>query len=166
VDAPTLIQTLTIQYGYTGYVFAGNLKGMSEEDGLKQPSPGGNCLNWVAGHIVDSRGATLEVLGQERPFPADKYARYVRGSDEVVGAEGTVPLSEMVADFAATGDGLKAGLEALTSAILAEKAPFSPMNDEKETIGSLMAGLAFHEAYHCGQLGVLRRMAGAEGIIK
>ncbi len=40
------------------------------------------------------------------------------------------------------------------------------MNDEKETIGSLMAGMAFHEAYHCGQLGVLRRMAGAEGIIK
>jgi len=135
VDAQTLIQTLTIQCGYTG-------------------------------HIVDSRGATLEVLGQERPFPADKYARYVRGSDEVVGAEGTVPLSEMVADFAATADGLKAGLAALTSVRLVEKAPFSPMNDEKETIGSLMAGMAFHEAYHCGQLGVLRRMAGAEGIIK
>ncbi len=135
MDAQTLIQTLTIQCGYTG-------------------------------HIVDSRGATLEVLGQERPFPADKYARYVRGSDEVVGAEGTVPLSEMVADFAATADGLKAGLAALTSVRLVEKAPFSPMNDEKETIGSLMAGMAFHEAYHCGQLGVLRRMAGAEGIIK
>ncbi len=29
-----------------------------------------------------------------------------------------------------------------------------------------MTGLAFHESYHCGQLGVLRRMTGAEGIIK
>ena len=166
MDAQTLIQTLSIQFGYIGFVFGGNLKGLSEEDGLKQPSPGGNCLNWVAGHIVGTRGALLEVLGQERPFPADKYARYDRGSEAVTGAEESVPLSEMLADFAATGDGLKAGLAGLTSERLAEKAPFSPGNDEKETVGSLMAGLAFHESYHCGQLGVLRRMAGAEGIIK
>ena len=164
--AETLIQTLTIQYGYTGFVFAGNLKGLSEEDGLIQPPTGGNCLNWVAGHIVDSRGATLELLGQERPFPADKYARYGRGTDAVTVSKGTVPLGEMLADFAATGDGLKAGLAGLTSERLAEKAPFSPGNNEKETVGSLMVGLAFHESYHCGQLGVLRRMAGAEGIIK
>ena len=26
-----------------------NLEGLSEDDGFKQPSPGGNCLNWVAG---------------------------------------------------------------------------------------------------------------------
>ena len=166
MDAKTLIQTMTIQYGYTGYVFAGNLKGLTEEDGFKQPSPGGNCLNWVAGHIVGTRGATLEVLGQECPFPGGKYARYVRGSDAVTVSEETVPLSEMLADFTATADGLKAGLAGLTSERLAEKAPFSPGNDEKETVGSLMAGLVFHESYHCGQLGVLRRMAGAEGIIK
>jgi len=166
MDAQTLIQTLSIQFGYTANVYGGTLKGLSDDDALGQPSPGGNCLNWVAGHIVDSRGATLELLGQDRPFPSDKYARYVRGSEAVTGAEGSVPLSEMLADFAATGDGLKAGLAGLTSERLAEKAPFSPGNDEKETVGSLLVGLAFHESYHCGQLGVLRRMAGKDGIIK
>lgn len=166
MDAKTLIQTMSIQYKYTGFVFAGNLEGLSEEDGLKQPPTGGNCLNWVAGHIVRSRGMTLQVLGQECPFSNDKYERYARGSEAVTGAEGTVPLSEMLADFVATAAGLKAGLAGLNSEILAQKAPFSPGNDENETIWSLIAVLVFHESYHCGQLGVLRRMSGAEGVIK
>jgi hypothetical protein len=165
MDAQTLIQTMTIQFGYTEFVFTANLKGISEEDGLKQPVPGGNCLNWVAGHIVGSRGSTLELLGQERSFAKDKYARYERGSDAVVIGEGTVPLAEILADFLATADGLKIGLAGLTRERLGEKAPFSPANNPEETVGSLLVGLAFHESYHCGQLGVLRRMAGAEGAI-
>ncbi len=89
-------KTLTIQYGYTTYLFGATLKNLADDDALKQPSPGGNCLNWVAGHIVQSRGGTLKVMGQDSPFPADKYARYERGSEAVTGSEGTVPLSEMV----------------------------------------------------------------------
>ena len=166
MEAQTLIQALTIQFGYTEFVFNANLSELSEEDGLLQPVPGGNCLNWVAGHIVGSRGSILELLGQERPFAPDKYARYERGSDAVVIGEGTVPLAEIMADFLAVGDGLKIGLAGLTREWLGEKAPFSPGNNPKETMGSLLVGLAFHESYHCGQLGVLRRMAGVEGAIK
>ena len=166
MDAQTLIQTMTIQFGYSEYLFTANLAGMSEEDGLKQPLPGGNCLNWVAGHTVGARGATLELLGQERPFAKDKYAQYERESVAVVIGEGTVPLAEIMTDFLATADGLKIGLAGLTRERLGEKATFSPANNSEETVGSLMAGLAFHESYHCGQLGILRRMAGAEGAIK
>ena len=61
---------------------------------------------------------------------------------------------------------LQAGLAGLTSDLLAAKAPFSPSQDEKETNGSLLAGLVFHEAYHNGQLGTLRRLSGAAGVIK
>jgi len=166
MEAQTLIQALTIQFGYTEFVFNANLSELSEEDGLLQPVPGGNCLNWVAGHIVGSRGSILELHGQERPLAPDKYARYERGSDAVVIGEGTVPLAEIMADFLAVGDGLKIGLAGLTREWLGEKAPFSPGNNPKETMGSLLVGLAFHESYHCGQLGVLRRMAGVEGAIK
>jgi hypothetical protein len=166
MDAQTVIQTLTIQFGYTEFVFTANLKGLSEDDGLKQPVPGGNCLNWVAGHIAGSRGSSLELLGLERPFAKDKYARYERGSDAVVIGEGTVPLAEIMEDFLALGDGLRIGLAGLTRERLGEKSAFSPANNPEETVGSLLVGLAFHESYHCGQLGVLRRMAGAEGAIQ
>lgn len=166
MEAKTLIQTLSIQYRYTCYVFAANLEGISEEDGLKQPAGGGNCINWVAGHIAGARGGTLGVLGVESPFDGEKYARYERGSEPVVGDEGTLPLKEMIGDFLATEEGLKAGLAGLTEEKLAGKAPFSPGNNPEETVGSLLAGLVFHEGYHCGQLGVLRRMTGVEGVVK
>ena len=166
MDIPTFIQTLSIQYRYTSFTFGVNLDGLSNDDALRQPESGGNCLNWVAGHVVGSRAGTLEILGQKPSFKADKYARYRRGSAAVTDANGAVPLSEMVADFASTNEGLAAGLAALTATTLAGKAPFSPGNRDDETVGSLLAGLVFHEAYHIGQLGVLRRMAGQVGAIK
>ena len=48
---------------------------------------------------------------------------------------------------------------------LDEAAPFSPGNNANETVGSLPAGLAFHGSYHCGRLGVLRRLPG-KGLCK
>lgn len=162
----TANQILATQYGYTAYAFAANLKDLSDEDGLLHPATGGNCPNWVAGHILHSRVATLQVLGQEIPFAPDKYDRYKRYSEPVMEATGTVPLSEMLADFAATNEAVQAGVAALTPEVMSAKAPFSPFDDEKETVGSLAAGLVFHESYHIGQLGVLRRVVGAPGAIK
>jgi hypothetical protein len=71
-----------------------------------------------------------------------------------------------MADFSATRKILMTGLVALTAEKLEAPAPFSPSNDQEETIGSLLAGLLFHESYHIGQLGLLRRLVGKDGIIK
>lgn len=161
----TMQWMLAIQFRYSTYTFGVNLEGLSDDDALRQPEPGGNCANWVAGHVVQSRGATVALLGQPCPFPADRYDRYQRGTPPVVHAAGTVPLSAMIADFAATAEPLTLGLAAVNSELLAAKAPFSPGNRDDETVGSLLVGLAFHESYHCGQLGVLRRLAGAKGAI-
>lgn len=166
MNPQTLTEILTVQLGYTGYTFSLNLNGLDNDEALVQPEPGGNCVNWVAGHIVSSRAGILKVLGQESPYPPEKYKRYMRGSDPITKPRGTVPLTEIQADFASTRDALAAGLAALTAESLAEKAPFSPANNEQETVGSLLAGLVFHESYHTGQLGVLRRLAGKEGGLK
>lgn len=34
------------------------------------------------------------------------------------------------------------------------------MSEIDETMGSLLAAVLFHQAYHAGQLGILRRIAG------
>jgi uncharacterized damage-inducible protein DinB len=47
----------------------------------------------------------------------------------------------------------------------AQTAPFSPSGNPKETVGSLMGVLAFHEVYHVGQVGMLRRWAGLERVV-
>ena len=166
----SLSETLIIQYRYTGFTFAATLKDLTEEQALNQPEPGDNCINWVAGHLVQTRGITLSLLGLELPFASNKYDRYKRSSEPVQNGQTnnnqTIPLQEILTDFSATRKPLQAGLQSLTQEHANTPAPFSPFNNENETVGSLLAGMFFHESYHVGQLGLLRRLAGAESIIK
>lgn len=161
-----LAQTLVIQYNYTAWVFNKAVEDIAHADSLVQPAPAGNCMNWVAGHIAGSRMGTLEVAGAEAAWDAERRARYKRGSDPVVGGDDAVDFAEIVGIFSASQAPLLEALTKLTDEQLAAPAPFSPGNDETETIGSLLAGLSFHESYHCGQLGLLRRLLDREGFIK
>ncbi len=43
--------------------------------------------------------------------------------------------------------------------------PDGPTGNPEETVGSLLAVVMFHQAYHSGQLGILRRIAGESGAI-
>lgn len=166
MDARELARFLTIQLRYTSFVFQANLEGVSDEDSFRQPRPAGNCINWVAGHVVGARAGIVRLVGGEAPFAAEEYERYRRSTSPVTGPEGAVPLSRMRADFAATKEPLASGLAGLADGVLAAPAPFSPGEDPKETVGSLLVGLAFHEAYHTGQLGVLRRLLDRPGVIR
>lgn len=161
----TWSETLERQYLYTSSTFLANLRDVTDEEALRQPEAGGNCINWVAGHVVLHRAIALRLLGGEAPFDEAKYERYRRGSDPVTGAEGTVRLSEMAEDFTATRKPFFAAVRGADAELLGRPAPFSPLDDPEETIGSLVAGLLFHESYHIGQLGVLRRLAGRNGVI-
>ena len=49
----------------TGRVVGANLAGLTHEDSLVQPRPGGNCLNWVLGHLLTVYDGTLPLLSQE-----------------------------------------------------------------------------------------------------
>ncbi len=62
-------------------------------------------------------------------------------------------------------DPLIAALGIVTPETLAAKAPFSPTNDPAETVGTLLAGFLFHEAYHAGQIALGRRLVGKAGAI-
>ena len=164
---PTTYQeTLQRQYLYTTRTFLANLEGISDEEAFIQPQGGGHCMNWVAGHIVQHRALTLQLLGCPFHFPFNKYTRYNRGTDPILkDGPKVVPLSEMREDWSATGKDLLANLESVKVETLAKPAPYSPLGDDEETVGSLVAGLLFHESYHIGQVGLLRRLLGKDGAI-
>ena len=42
-------KTIVYQLGLTSYVLEKNVAGVSHEESLVNPSPGGSCLNWVVG---------------------------------------------------------------------------------------------------------------------
>ncbi|NNE09895.1 MAG: DinB family protein [Gemmatimonadetes bacterium] len=159
-------ELIMIQLNFNAFAFRRNTAGITQEQSLMQPAPGGNCLNWIAGHVTGSRDGFLLAIGAD-PFPKDRYARYMRGGGgPITGPEEHVlPLAEIVADFASVHERMFEGVATLSAGDLGKKAPFSPIDNPDETIGSLLAGLVFHESYHIGQTGLLRRLVGLGGAI-
>lgn len=144
-----------------------NVEGLTQEESLIQPQGGGNCLNWVVGHLVHVyNDFLLQLLGQEPVLGKDVLARYGRGSGELHHASEALPLTELLAAWDESSKRLDAGLAAVTPETLDKPAPYSPRKNPDETIRSLLTISMFHQAYHCGQSGLLRRMAGKEGAMR
>jgi len=120
-----------------------------------QPPAGGNCLNWVAAHIVASRGAILDLLGEAQVWDTDRNDRFKRGSRPVLDTKDSLPFDSIVADFRRSQERIQAGLARLSDEELLEKRG-------DDTVADKLHFLQFHEAYHIGQAGLLRRMAGKE----
>ncbi len=68
-------------------------------------------------------------------------------------------MEEILAAFDDSQDTILAALERTTEADLAA-------SHAKETVGQRLAFLQFHEAYHIGQIGLLRRLLGKPGAIR
>jgi len=158
------VRPLLGQIAFASFALHRNVDGVSHEESLRSPQPGGNCLNWVVGHIVVVRQSWLTaVLGEAPLFDEATLKMYRRGSDPLTDGSLALPLGDLVAAYDRGQAPLVAGMSRLTAERLAAPAPFSPGKRPDETVGSLVATLCFHEAYHVGQLGVLRRLVGHSG---
>jgi uncharacterized damage-inducible protein DinB len=158
------VQPLLVQISFLSFAVHRNVDGITHEESLRSPQPGGNNLNWVLGHIVLTRQAWLTaVLGQPALLDPAQLQLYKRGSDPLTDGTLAMPFAELVRLHDASQQPLLDGMARLTAARLGEKAPFSPGKNPDETVGSLVAALCFHEAYHIGQTGVLRRLLGHAG---
>lgn len=143
-----------------------NVEGVTQADSLVQPQPAGNCLNWVVGHLLAVYHNALPLLGQEPVLDASVLKRYARGSAPLLNGTDALDISELMAAWDECCKRVDAGLAGLSDDTLAEPAPMSPMNNPDETIGSLLSTICWHQAYHSGQTGILRRIAGKPGAIK
>jgi hypothetical protein len=164
-DSPSAIDVMRQQAHMAQHVVRLNTDGVSHADSLVQPQPDGNCLNWVVGHLIAIYHHTFPLLGQQPVLPAQVLARYDRGSPPIRDASEATDFSELLTSWDETSRRFAAGLATLDPATLVSPAPLSPSNDPTETIGSLLCSIAWHQAYHAGQTGLLRRVTGKRGAI-
>lgn len=160
------LEVLRQQVRMTQYVLRLNTEGVTHQESLIQPEPDGNCLNWVVGHLACVYNNVLPLVGQEPVMDADALKRYDRGSPPLRDPAEAIELGELLAAFDRATERLEAGLAALTADDLERPAPFSPGGDPDETVRSLLATVTFHQAYHAGQTGILRRIVGKEGAVR
>ncbi|HMF75842.1 MAG TPA: DinB family protein [Bryobacteraceae bacterium] len=143
-----------------------NVEGLTQAESLVQPRPAGNCLNWVVGHLLCVYENVLQMVGQTPVMHQDALKRYDRGSPPIQDPIEAMELSKLMAAWDESSQRIDAGLARLTSQTLDAPAPFSPTDDPNETVRSLLTTIFFHQAYHAGQTGILRRMAGKEGAMR
>jgi uncharacterized damage-inducible protein DinB len=142
-----------------------NVEGLTHEESLIQPRPDGNCLNWIVGHLVWVYAGALPMLQQESPIAQGPLSRYARGAPPLRDPVEARDFADLVAAWDEATRRVDAGLAGLPADALGRPAPQSPSNDPNETIRSLLATICFHQAYHAGQTGVLRRVIGRPGAI-
>jgi|SRR5215213_3540651 len=165
LQAVSEVEILRHQAGVTHEVLRRNVDGLTQEESLIHPAPGGNCLNWVVGHLVCIYNQALPLLGQEPVMQEDALKRYARGTPPIQDPAEALELRDLMAAWSEATRRVDAGLASLTSEALDRPAPYSPGNNPNETVRSLLATVLFHQAYHTGQTGILRRIAGKEGAI-
>jgi len=154
-------KVLAFQFGVGAFVLERNLAGVTNEESLRRPQPGGNTMNWIVGHVVRTRNQALALLGATPLFDDADFEGYGAG----VSKPRTLGLDELKRRFDALGPVLGRALEHATAQHLSSPAPFSPTNNPNETVGTLLASIAFHEAYHLGQTGLSRRLLGKTGAL-
>ena len=159
-------KTIAYQFGLCSYVLERNIEGVSHDESLVTPQRGGNSLNWIVGHLTRSRNRALGLFGQKPIFPNEEFNAYDDNGGVPFRPDRAIPFDELKRRFKALQEPLVSGLNGMSPEAMDRPAPVSPTGNPKETIGSLLAALAFHEAYHVGQTGILRRVVGREGAVK
>ena len=159
------VKVLRHQASIVQQVVKMNTDGLSQADSLVQPSPAGNCMNWVVGHLVAVYNQVLPVVHQEPTSLHESLTRYNRGSRPIQSANDALGIDELLAEWNEACARYDAGLKSMTAEELLQLAPMSPTNNPDETIGTLLNTISWHQAYHSGQTGLLRRLAGKDGAI-
>jgi hypothetical protein len=162
--APHDLAMLLGQAGIVDRALRANLDGITHEQSLIAPQPAGNCLNWIVGHLVHGYQLALPLVGREPVVPPDELARYARGSGPIDDPEGAWSIEDLLDAWTRSTQRLEDGLRGLSSDDLDRRIdPFG--SGREEPLRGHLSFLLFHQAYHVGQAGVLRRVAGEEGAI-
>ncbi len=155
MEASELARLYETVYG----VVRRNLGDIGEEESLQAPPGGANCVNWVFGHIVATRQVVLRLTGAGPWWDEERARTYSAGEDGSWSPDRALPLQVLLADYERSQQLLAGAFPGLSGEALTAPGFFG-------TVGDTLAFLQFHEGYHAGQLGILRRVLGKPGVIK
>jgi uncharacterized damage-inducible protein DinB len=138
-------------------LFLNCLDGLSEETGAARPNERTNSIAFLAAHLVDSRHFLAHYSGLTLHNPFAARLESVRGIEELAECP---TLDEARATWRAVTAPLERHLASLDASALEQPSrQHFPVQDT-----SVLGGIAFlvhHEAYHIGQLALLRKYFGA-----
>lgn len=137
------------------------LSGLSLEELHRRGGPDSSSMIWIAGHLALSRVRMLKVAGSDFDFLwSDLFAK---GAS--IKAPSCYPeIEDVLSVWDEVGRRLRERLGQLEPSVLYSKSPHSFPVEDKSVRGSL-AFFVYHESYHIGQMGYLRKVLGYESLV-
>lgn len=150
------VAAIAEQFRVSTNLFVKALEGLDRTALRSRVGPQSNPPIWIAGHLAQSRVRIINILGGERPQPWT--GMFDTGS--VIGDMARYPEANVIIDrWAALSEELMDRLERVTAEQL-EGAPPPRVASPDGTLRGALALLAFHDGYHVGQLGFVRKWLG------
>ena len=159
-------ETLAYQLELCNHIVDLNTRDISHEESLIAPPKGGSCLNQVLGHLTRTSNMALGTMGQKQPYSMEEFDPYDDRTGVPFSREKALPFDELRRRYKALQEPLVKTIRGMSEEAL-QAAPKRKMTGApNETVGTQLATMVFHETYHVGQTGVLRRIAGKPGVVK
>ncbi len=142
-------------YHINFFAFQKNIAGITHQESMIQVHEGTSTINWIMGHLVLVRDEVLKLLNEE--VLCDEVCReiYGAGTPGMVDINAAIDLPDLVNAFQHSQDVITQKLQ------LFEKE--APKNIDDLMVQ--MAGYGFHDAYHMGQLGYIRRLLNKPSLL-
>jgi hypothetical protein len=146
----------------TTQLFVRSLNGVRQDQALQRPGDDSNPMLWVAGHLVQARTQLLRAFGPPRQLPWENL--FATGS--IVGDANAYPsIGEVEAVWRSVSTELVRRLESSPATRFDEPAP-DWLVTRDGTLGGAINYAAYHEAYHIGQLGYMRKWLGYDAVFE
>ena len=149
------------QFGVANMTLTMMLDGVTNDDSLMGTGEG-NCINWIAGHILTARDILLESAGEGKFLTEEEKALYRSGSSAIDGDSQSLPIEKIKEGLSYTSGKISEVLAGVTAEKLSEPMDpsYFPVPVEDANYGKFLNLLFYHEAYHTGQIGLNRRLLG------
>lgn len=145
-----MLEIFSAQYQFNQQVILRGIKDISQEESLWNPPTGGNCINFIVGHIIASRANLLALLGADTFWTKEKCLPYIQGAAAVV-----TESAYFIRDLEAAIIDIMPQLEhAVASSDLTR------LDSDGDSHRDTVATSICHEAYHAGQIHLVRRLLG------
>ena len=146
------ISMLNYSLKFNRMLYEKGVKDLEQKDSLKAPSDLINSPNWIFGHVVATRSDLLKKMEIESNIPEEFLNAYRRGSKRIT-PDTAFDIKDIDGYFIKTDHKLVELLE--------EKSSIEKLNTE---VAEMILSYFLHEAYHLGQVGLVRRFLGKESI--
>ena len=150
------------QFALQSRLFNNVLEGIEEPNGLERLNDHVNHLQWIAGHLTNSRYRFSPMLKLDGDFPyADRYNDFSQPPphNRAIDASVKYPtLSEIKKYWNELAGRFVNGISGLSSDQLGAETPVTVPTGK--TLSDVLSFLASHESYHIGQMSIIRKYLG------